>query len=75
MWGAAQTFSQRLHNSYAYFANAAADYILLRPIVRTAWCALHAPVMLGTLSRPVIITHAKSGLRSRSPGPLHASTK
>ena len=38
--GLPQTFKQRLHNSYSYVINAAADYVLLRPLVRDAWCAL-----------------------------------
>ena len=40
--GLPQTFKQRLHNSYSYVINAAADYMLLRPLVRNAWCAPHA---------------------------------
>ena len=40
--GLPQTFKQRLHNSYSYVINAAADYVLLRPLVRNAWCAMHA---------------------------------
>lgn len=40
--GLPQTLKQRLHNSYTYVINAAADFVLLRPIVRNAWCALHA---------------------------------
>ncbi|KAK9831512.1 hypothetical protein WJX81_004473 [Elliptochloris bilobata] len=31
------TLKQRLHNSYMYTVSAAADYVLLRPVVRDAW--------------------------------------
>ncbi len=35
----AQTFLQRMHNAYSYVANAAADYIIVRPYMRREWCA------------------------------------